>query len=115
MGKSYKQMLRRKLASSVLHIEMAMEDLIGLEAEYRVAHTDLADWLNIIALSLDQCTVFIEQFAEKAWGYVPTDWDSWRNPGHPEGTHLSHAAAGRGIPQENRGVGGDGDSVVPER
>jgi len=80
MAKSHKQQMRRQIAQAYLHLTTAAEDLIVLETEFRVSHGDYADFLSLMTLAIVQVQSMIDQFSRLAWGYVPQDYDTWRNP-----------------------------------
>ena len=80
MAKTHKQQMRRQIAQAHLHLTTAAEDLIILEQEFRVDHADYADFLAVMVIALIQVEEMIDQFSRLAWGYVPGDYDTWRNP-----------------------------------
>ena len=81
MAKSHKQQMRRQIAQAHLHLTTAAEDLIVLETEFRPDHERHADFLTLMTLAIVQVQEMIDQFSRLAWGYVPQDYDTWRNPG----------------------------------
>jgi len=57
-----------------------LDSLAELAIMYADGHEELAQALRLVCVSQEMAQEMIEQFCLKAWGRIPKDWETWRNP-----------------------------------
>lgn len=80
MPKTKRDLLKRRLAQAHHDLHKAAENIIPLEQQFRGPHADLANILALALVGLDNLLQLIDVFADRAWGYHPDDYETWRNP-----------------------------------
>ncbi len=82
MPKTKRDYLKRTAGHAHVHLQRGAEFLIELEGTFRPVHPEHADYLTGLILALDEIMKGVDRFCDKAWGYHPDDYETWRNAEH---------------------------------
>ena len=77
MPKTKRDLLKRRTASIILHLDKSQAYLLEMADTFREHHPEYADYLEIIAYGVEQNKQWVFDFWRLAWGKLPSDWKRW--------------------------------------
>ena len=77
MPKSKHDYLKRQAAQIYLNLAHVIAQTHNLHEIFYAQHADLAEALEIVALSCAMSQDLVQKFWQKAWGQEQPRWESW--------------------------------------
>lgn len=79
MPKTRRDRLKGSIATAMLDLERALQQIAEVETTFSGIHNDLAEALSIAGVLIIQAEDLLTKFYERAWGTLPDDWVKTRD------------------------------------